>query len=270
MSPTLLDPIAVLNPLPDEAAEHLAIKGAEDDMLAAIVAVSDHADVTAPRARSPRSPRRVLAVAGLAAVVLPVVAVLAVLPTGRSVRRLGPPAAPVVTGALKRFADASPRVLLQERGWRVWHADQQSRLWGELDFKHIGSSTGGGLTWFPKSDTRGYIQDRGSEAAIRTTMPLLGTTAHVYQLKGARLHGNASFTAIWTMGARGLMFETGAPNMRAFRGHLAHLRVVDYATWTAARRSARCSGASRCPRALTPARSLVRRSCASATSSAPR
>jgi hypothetical protein len=234
MSPTLLDPIAVLNPLPDEAAEHLAIKGAEDDMLAAIVAANDHADVTAPRARSPRSPRRVLAVAGLAAVVLPVVAVLAVLPTGRrGDRRSGPPPAALTSGALRRFASASPRVLLQEPGWRVSYADEESTLTGELDFERVGASTGASLTWFPASDTRGYIQDRGSEASVKATAPLLGTTAHVFQYKHS-LEPHPTFTAIWTKGPRGLMFEARARDMPSFTSLLGHLHVVDYVTWLTA------------------------------------
>ncbi|MGH2891989.1 MAG: hypothetical protein ACRDPM_01795 [Solirubrobacteraceae bacterium] len=129
------------------------------------------------------------------------------------------------------MANASPRVLLQEPGWRVWRADEMSRLWGELDLKHAGSPSGGGLSWFPAADARGYIEDRGSEASVKTTMPLLGTTAHVDQAKGPRQHGTFGFTAIWRMGSRGLMFEGGARDMGAFRALLGHLHVVDYATW---------------------------------------
>lgn len=237
MSPTQLDPIAALNPMTDDAARRLAIGGAEEDMLTRIVTApeADDSGVAPARTRAPR-PRRLLAVAGLAAAVLPVIAVLAVLPVGREpAHHLHlAPKLPVTSGALQRFADASPRVLLQKPGWRVWYADEQSRLWGELDFKRPGSSTGGGLTWFPASDTRGYIQDRRSEASIKITTRLLGTTAHVFEAKGRRLHGNARFTAIWTMGPRGLMFEGGARNLRAFTALLGHLHLVPYATWVKA------------------------------------
>jgi hypothetical protein len=232
MNPTQLGPIAALNPLTDDAAERLEIGAAEDDMLARILTSADGPEVAPARSRATRRPRRVLAVAGLAAVALPVIAVLALVPTGRQtqLQHLSPPPA-LGSGALKRFADASPRVLLKQPGWHVWRADEMSRLWGELDFKHAGSPTGGGLSWFPATDTRGYLQDRGSEASIKTTVPLLGTTAHVFQAKGPRVRGTYGFTAIWRMGSRGLMFEGGARNVSAFRAVLGHLRVVDYPTW---------------------------------------
>lgn len=235
---TTADLLTTINPLPDEAAARLPIESAEREMLEALLATPEVLVPPPPPRRAPAWRRPALAVLGAAAVAIPVLAVLAVLPVGRdAATHPSPPAthpAPqtaTTTPAVTRLADASPRVLLQQPGWRVWRADEMSRLWGELDLKRAGSSTGGGLSWFPASDTRGYIQDRSTEASIKTTVPLLGTTAHVYQAKGPRVHGTYGFTAIWRMGARGLMFEGGARNMSAFRDLLGHLHVVDYATW---------------------------------------
>ena len=233
MSPTLLDAIADLNPLTDDGAERLAIAAAEDDMLARIVTAGDQevAPVSAPAPPRRRS-RPALAVAGLAAAALPVIAVIAVLPTGRQSdrRSSNPPPGPLTTGALDRLAGASPRVLLQKPGWPVSYADEQSMLWGELDYRHAGTRTGGALNWFPASEMRGYIEDRGSEAAVKTTARLLGTTAHVFQSKAA-VRGAHTFTAIWAMGPRGLMFEAVAHDLPAFMALLGHLHVVDRATW---------------------------------------
>jgi hypothetical protein len=235
---TTADPLIAANPLSDDAAARLAIAAAESEMLEMLLATpaeGDRTDVPQARRRAAR-PRRLLAVAGLVGAALPVIAVLAVLPTGREHeghpgRHAPSRPIPATPHSQTRFADASPRVLLQQPGWRVGRADEMSRLWGELDFKHAGSALGGGLSWFPASDTRGYIQDRGSEASIKTTMPLLGTTARVYQARGARVHGTYGFTAIWRMGSRGLMFEAGARDLHAFRALLGKLHVVDYATW---------------------------------------
>jgi hypothetical protein len=238
MSQAQLDQIATVNPLTDEAAQRLPIDSAERDLMERIILAGEaHRPEPAPsRARPFPRPRRALAIAGLLAAVLPVIAVLAFVPTGRQDdRHVGghqrPRPVPATRHADPRLADASPRVLLQAPGWRVWRADEMSRLWGELDLKHAGSPTGGGLNWFPVSDMHGYIEDRGSEASIKSTIPLLGATAHVYQSKGPRQHGTFGFTAIWRMGPRGLMFEGGARDMHAFRALLAHLHVVDYATW---------------------------------------
>ena len=235
---TEIELLTAANPLTDEGASRLPIDAAEQDMLARIVATGEGPDLAPARPRRAGRPRRVLAVAGLAvAVAVPVIVVLALVPTDRrSERPPAPPAAP--TRPSKTPANSSPLVLLQEPGWHVWYADEDTTGFGELDFArdgatiHNGVPSGGGLAlnWFPASDTRGYVQDRAAEASIKTTQRVLGATAHVIQYKDGP-PGHPSYSAIWTSGTRGFEFRAGAANMRAFKALLARVTRVDEATW---------------------------------------
>ncbi len=234
---TEIELLTAANPLTDAAAARLPIDAGEREMLDALVARS----VAAPADPAPRvrRPRRLLTLAGLAvAVAVPVIVVLALVPTDRRSER--PPAAPAAPThhPPRAPADSSPLVLLQEPGWHVWYADEDTTGFGEADFArdgatiHNGAPSGGGraLNWFPASDTRGYIQDRAGEASIKTTQRVLGATAHLIQYKDGPLR-HPGYSAIWRSGSRGFEFRASAANMTAFKALLAQVVRVNEATW---------------------------------------
>jgi hypothetical protein len=173
----------------------------------------------------------------------PVIAVLALVPTGRQSHRLVvlPPNS-AVPGATKRPAGPAPRVVFQESGWHVWYADEDTTGFGELDFARDGAKIrngapvggGVGLTWFPVSDVRGYIQDRAQEASIKTTERVVGSTAHVVQYKDGGRPGHESYSAIWIYGRRGFELRAVAANISAFKALLSHVHAVSGAAWTRA------------------------------------
>jgi hypothetical protein len=235
---TEIELLTAANPLTDEAASRLPIDAAEREMLDALVARS----VVAPAVPAPRARRRLRhgrAVIGTLAVAVPVIAVIVLLPTARRAGHAPTPApAPPTAHARKAPASTSPQVLFARPGWHVWYADEDTTGFGELDFArdgatiHNGVPSGGGLalTWFPASDTRGYVQDRAAEASIKTTQSVLGATAHVIQYRDGR-PGHPTYSAIWISGTRGFEFRASAANMRAFKALLAHVTRVDEATW---------------------------------------
>jgi hypothetical protein len=235
---TATDPLTAVNPLPEEAAARLALDAAEREMLDALVAtVALAPDIPAPRRPMPRL-RRSRAAIGALAVAIPVIAVLAVLPLGRHSRH-GP--VPATTNTVRPRTGASPQVLLQLPGWRVARADEESTMSGELDFARVGKggiplptqASDPTLIWYPASEENGYLQDRGSEASIKTTATLLGATAQLFQYKPS-LEPHPTFTAIWVMGPRALMYEARARDMHAFEVQIGHLHVVSDATWITA------------------------------------
>ena len=67
-------------------------------------------------------------------------------------------------------------------------------------------------------------------ASIKTTLPVLGATAHVIQYSGTvgRQH---SYSAIWTRGPRMLEFRANAADMAGFKAQLAKLHIVSASAW---------------------------------------
>jgi len=236
MTTTDLDArLAAANPLPAHVARTLALPDSE--LVEAITAEPRTPVRRAPRARRRRAARRVGVAAALAAAAA---VALALLPSGS-----GPgestPGAPARAWAaeLVRFAEASPLVLLNAPDWKVDYADESSATEGELHFL-LGDAPPrrhADLNWRAGS-LDSWKRDRGHEAAVHTTAPVLGVTADVYEYRAAGQFRDISdyhdITALWKDGGRVMEFRWAAPSMAAFKALLGNLRRVDTNTWLSA------------------------------------
>ena len=258
MTHTDLDTLlADANPLPEHTARALALPDAE--LVEAITAEPRARSRPVPRVRRRRVVRRVgvaIALAGAAAVVL------AYLPSGSGPGESAPGAPARAWGAeLVRFAEASPLVLLDAADWKVDYADESSVSEGEMRFLHgdkpappasqlvviegrpipkaviEDARRHAALNWRPGGIAT-WKRDRGHDAAVHTTAPVLGTTADVYEYRaGAGFRDIADYhdiTALWKDGERVMEFRWAAPSMAAFKTLLADLRRVDTNAWLSA------------------------------------
>lgn len=237
------------DPLPASRAAGLPLDAAEDELLTGLVAEPPPAatGAAAPRRRPSRRrlvPRIAIVVAAAS------VAGMAFLSLGD-----GPggdeQSGTVWAAEQVRFANASPLVLLNADGWRVEYADESSGEEGELHFRRgpappqqttpqfagdqgpVPADTGAAqLNWRggPLAD---WTKDRGNGAEVRTTAPVLGTTAHVYQYTGGTPE-HRDITALFRYDDRVLEFRAGAADVDAFKVLLATLTAVDVDTWLTA------------------------------------
>jgi hypothetical protein len=74
------------------------------------------------------------------------------------------------------------------------------------------------------------VEDRANSAEVRTTAPVLGTTAHVFQYEGGS-PGDRDITSLWIENGRVLEFRSSVPDMATFERRLASLKRVDTTTW---------------------------------------
>jgi hypothetical protein len=141
---------------------------------------------------------------------------------------------------LVRFANASPLVLLDQAGWRIDYANEDTAKEGELHFTtrpvsatpSEDSTTEAALNW-RTGTLSSWMADRASSADLTTTAPVLRTVAHVYQYAGGQ-PGHQDITALWEYDGRVLEFRAGAADIGAFESLLASLRAVDTNTWLSA------------------------------------
>lgn len=232
------DLLAAADPLPAAHARALPLAEAVGELGAAIPTPGPRR-ARRPRLRGGHAGRRLAAVTGIA--VAAAVGV-ALLPSGGGDRPTIPGPAPAFAAELVRFAEASPLVLLDEPGWAVTYADEQSRIDGEMNFASPGSSqpsdrdprAAATLSWRSGS-LESWTSDRANSAAVTTTAPVLRTTAHVYQYGGrGQGPGRREITALWLDEGRVLEFRAQVPDMEAFKARLARLQRVDATTWLSA------------------------------------
>lgn len=142
---------------------------------------------------------------------------------------------------LVSFANASPLVLLDQAGWQIDYANEDSAQDGELHYTTdpVPSSptteditTNAQLSWYAGT-LSSRSDDRASSADLATTAPVLGTVAQVYQYAGGT-PGHQDITALWNYQGRVLEFRAGAADVAAFESLLASLRAVDTNTWLSA------------------------------------
>lgn len=74
------------------------------------------------------------------------------------------------------------------------------------------------------------VEDRANGAEVRTTAPVLGTTAQVFQYEGGS-PGDRDITSLWIEDGRVLEFRSSVPDMAAFKRRLASLEKVGTTTW---------------------------------------
>jgi hypothetical protein len=222
---TLQHLLTAANPLTAERAGGLGVADAQDELFAAIVAER------APEAEVQRvsrvGRRRLLPRLGLA-IGATAVLVTALFSLGDSPADHGSGTA--WAAAQVRFAEASPLVLLGAAGWRVEYADEQSAQEGELHFR---LGTGSAQLSWRGGEIGSWIGDRAASAAVATTAPVLGTTAHVSQEEGGT-PGHRDITALFRYDGRVLEFRAGAADVDAFKALLATLTRVDTNTWLSA------------------------------------
>jgi hypothetical protein len=239
--------LTAANPLTAERASGLWLAEAQDDLLAATIAERAPAGA---RQRGSRVVRRRLVPRAGIAIATTAVVLVALFWLGGSPSNHGSGTAWAAEQV--RFAEASPLVLLGASGWRVEYADEQSAQDGELRFRlgptpppqdnavsapggtnAVPADTGSAQLNWRSGELGSWIKDRASSAAVATTAPVLGTTAHVYQYEGGT-PGHRDITALFRYDGRVLEFRAGAADVDAFKVLLATLTRVDTNTWLSA------------------------------------
>jgi hypothetical protein len=227
--------VSAANPLAAAAAAALSVADAQSELCRQLL--SQAVPVPPSPVRSHRLPRvRAPRLAATLAVAL-VGAVVAFAIVDASGGRSG-----TAWGAeLVRFAEASPLVLLDQAGWHVDYANEDSSVDGELHFTNGPApasattedfTTDAALNW-RAGPLAPWMADRANSANLSTTAPVLGTVAHVYQYAGGQ-PGHQDITALWEYNGRVLEFRAGAADVAAFEVLLASLRAVDTDTWLSA------------------------------------
>jgi hypothetical protein len=209
------------NPARRAAVAELPLAEAERELLREIAAEPAQAPVT----HRPR--RRYLALVAAAAVAAGVV--LFAIDTGDP----GKPE-PAFAAELVRFAERSPLLLLDQPGWPVEYADEQTAIEGEMTFRHT-SGRIADLNWRPLS-LEHWKRDRANSAELTTRAPVLDATATVYQYEiPNRQPGEPlDITALWMDRGRVLEFRAQVGDMPEFKRLLASLTRVDTTTWLSA------------------------------------
>jgi hypothetical protein len=237
--------LAAADPVDHQALAGLDFELIEDELFVDLAGQSSPLLATTPeRIRSPRSRRPLVIALGAASLAAAFVVVL-------SLGGGGPEQPTRAYGAeLVRFAEASPLLLLEEPGWHVGYANEESSGEGQVEFilgkklpfEHITETSGprppavrqrtAELNWRggPLAE---WVSDRAASADFRTTLPVLGTTAQVFRYEDGH-PGDYEFTALWAETGRVDEFRAPVPDLAAFEAHLAALRQVDSQDWLAA------------------------------------
>jgi hypothetical protein len=127
---------------------------------------------------------------------------------------------------LVRFAESSPRLLLDTDGWTVTRAHELDEDEGEMSFQRGGDRVE--LHWRPLDTHRSYVEDRrvGSERSWDITVD--GHEGELF-----RYEGTNNYTALWSDDVHSL--ELRADNLdegvEEFRVLAAGLHQVDVDTW---------------------------------------
>lgn len=235
MTPTdVIEILGAANPLPRDVAAALPLPAGESELLRGIVA--DRSGSTARAVRVHRRVRRKLAL-GLAVAVAAVVAVT-VMPFGGG----GGGPAPAFAAALVRFANSTPRLLLQIPGWHVVFVEQDPGSGGEMHFARGRVNAQGmpatslpgelslldryaQLNWGTNQIERRFI--RSGRQNIPTG---LGVPVRRLQLEG-RAHGWMDVIASLIFGNREVSLRVTVKNMSDLRSALLALTQVDATTW---------------------------------------
>jgi hypothetical protein len=214
--------LATANPMSTRRAAALPIGNVQAELLAELLAEPAPA-IRVRRTRGARGlPRLGVALAAVAAAVI-AIAVSAGGGHGGS--------GTAWAAEQVRFAENSPLVLLGASGWTVDYADEQSAQEGEMRFEHPGGEQAA-LNWRSGSMAM-WIDDRANGAAVATTAPVLGTTAHVYEYAGGT-PGHQDVTGLFEYDGRVLEFRAGVADVAAYKALLATLERVDTDRWLSA------------------------------------
>lgn len=197
-----------------------------------------------PERRPPTSRRNLRYLAPIAISVAGLAALLLVFWSGEGRSPSGPASA--YGARLIRFAESTPRILIGSAGWRV-DGVEQAPVGGEGEMGFVSSRESASekrtaeLNWYPplpdypsantvEKRFADLVEDRAHSAEVRTTAPVIDTTAQVFQYVGGSL-GARDIVALWVEDGRVLEFRSVVADMGAFERLLGSLRKVDPTTW---------------------------------------
>jgi len=225
MSQRLDARVAAAAPISDAEVHALALKEAELELLAAII--GEPRTGTIPRRRRRRALTWSLAAA--AACAAAVIGVLAL--TGSRGGSESAFAAEAV-----RVANAVPRLLIGEPGWKVVRADEFRVDDGEMTFAKGGKRID--LRWLAARQRDFKTRDRAASADRRSTVDVLGDEAVLFRYEGGPPH---SYTALWVRGGYLLELRTSGTSRRSpvpgageFEHILRSLKAVGVEEWLSA------------------------------------
>jgi hypothetical protein len=251
MSPTTETLLAAANPVDDETVRGLDLGDApsalRDAIVAAAIADEPHAR-TASQPRSRRLRRRpVVVFAGLAC---GVAIALGFTGLGHLGGSGDDGSGQAWAASALRIANAVPRLLVDEPGWKVTGADDFSKDYGNVTFTAGTRSVE--LDWYPKRQHAMYLEDRRAGTKHLGTAPTAsGSTAELFG------YSADDMAAIWLQGDYSLEIRTkgymppaergkpvfageGGPvyatgfTLASFKELLADLHVVSVDDWLSA------------------------------------
>ena len=218
MKPNIDTALAAANPFPLQLAASLPLAPGEEEMLSAITTY-------APLERRvfSRLPRGRVARLSVALAAVAVVAVAALIGTR------GSHPSPAYAAELVRLADESPLLLLDEPGWKVSYANEDSAQDGEMRFTKTvgGAATTVSLHW-RSGALADWIRDRADSATATSTTQVLGATATVFA------NHTVGATSLWVYDGRVMEFTSPVGDMRSLDELLAALKPVSTDAWIAA------------------------------------
>ncbi len=211
--------IARANPYGDQTVADLPTGGAEADLLEEIVSTKTLAPVDDPGSPVRRSRRRFVLVA-VAAVTALIALAGVFLPQGG-----GNPVAPPQAYAAEviAVAEANPRLLIDDPGWKISYVEEFSAPQGMLQFTKGAQTVD--LMWMRAGDYRSYYADRKRESAP-TPVTVLGQQASMFHYSGA------DYTTM--LPPRGSVFievRANLGSLQEYRRMLGQLKPVDVNTW---------------------------------------
>jgi hypothetical protein len=159
--------------------------------------------------------------------ILPIAVALALAAAVVGVSLVGRGGETAWAAELVRVAQAAPRLLVGDPGWKVTRADQFSADFGEMTFSDGDRVLE--LRWQPAQEYQPLVRDRAASSDLRDTAPVEGVQATLF-----RYEGTNDFTAIWLHGRSVLEARGIASDVAEFRTALAALHAVDVDAWLSA------------------------------------
>lgn len=212
--------IAQANPFGTDTVRQLPVAGAESDLLEDIITAPTSVPVPAQQPQRTRRRRNILVAAAAAAIVAGVGISGTLFPRGN-------PAAPASAYAAEvtAVAEANPRLLLDQPGWKVIKIGQFTKETGEMQLSNGKQSLN--VHWRPAALHGQYITDR-SHGNTQQPIELLGQKGTLFLYRGSK----ADYTTI--LPAKGVNFleiRADVGSEQAYRALIAGLKPVAVNTW---------------------------------------
>lgn len=233
--------VAATAPVTDDRLDALDLSRGEAELHAALLDAAAaergeaHTAAAPIRPRSARSRRRRLGMTAFAACLALVAAIAGVSLTREGEVATGPTHA--WAAAAVRVAEAVPRILIDQPGWRVERADEFTVRQGETTFANDRLTVE--LTWRPPAQHGGYVSDRANGSTRIPGVEVLGHPAAGFRVDtNPRVGGYA--TVLWRDGKHSLELRVWSRtgDRQLSREHLLELigslRLVSVDAWLSA------------------------------------